>query len=230
MVEANLGNVYLWVVGHHALVHAVEGKFFAVRAPEGSLRDAELIAVYALTVNNLSATVLANLCVCAVGGAHIEVAALQEGEGTLLCVGFQKVLAVLKLHGTDELALLPVHGVGLAAIAHHHDALARKGELGVVEGMYLDVLGVADGLVDVVDAEELGLLAVLLVHEVAGIGVLAHELIAPPGTPAVLRHHVAVVVATEVEVFQGESLLALLGWHDPLCLYVSSADSHHSSQ
>ena len=53
--------------------------------------------------------------------------------------------------------------------------------------------------------------AILAANKIAGIDVLADELIAPPGTPAVLSHHIAIVVAAEVEVFQGECLVALLG-------------------
>ncbi len=45
MIETNFRDVDLRIVGYHTLVHAIEGEQFAVRAPEGTLADAELIAV-----------------------------------------------------------------------------------------------------------------------------------------------------------------------------------------
>ena len=41
--------IYLRIVAHHRLVHAVEGQALAVRTPKGSLLDTELIAVYHLS-------------------------------------------------------------------------------------------------------------------------------------------------------------------------------------
>jgi len=141
----------------------------------------------------------------------IQVVVFQISKSVLLCVCLQKMLAVLEAHFSYTLVLLPVHVVGLAAVAYLHDALASKRKFGVVQGSYLDVLGRSDPLVDVVDAKEFGLLAILLVDKVAGFDILVDELVAPPSTPTVLRHHVAVVLATEVQVFQGERLFAFLG-------------------
>ena len=59
MIEViNLRDIHLWIISHHALVHAVEGEQFAVRAPEGTLADAELIAVNTLTIYDFSAAIL----------------------------------------------------------------------------------------------------------------------------------------------------------------------------
>ena len=59
MIEViNLRDIHLWIICHHALVHAIEGEQFAVRAPEGTLADAELIAVNTLTINDFSAAIL----------------------------------------------------------------------------------------------------------------------------------------------------------------------------
>ena len=45
--------IYLRVIGHHALVHAVEGQIRAFRAPERTFHDAELVAVNRLAVNDV---------------------------------------------------------------------------------------------------------------------------------------------------------------------------------
>ena len=151
-------------------------------------------------------------------GTHIEVAALQIGEGVLLGVSLQEVLAVSKIHLAQQLMLLEVYGISLAAVAYHHDALACKREESIVEGSYLDVFGRSNPLVDVIDAEESGLLACRLVDEIAGIHILANEFIAPPGAPAVLSYHVTIVVAAEVQVFQCKGFLAFLSRNHALSL------------
>ena len=46
----SLEGVALRIVGHHALVHAVEGELLPVGTPEGSLVDAELISMHALSI------------------------------------------------------------------------------------------------------------------------------------------------------------------------------------
>ena len=59
MIEViNLRDIHLRIICYHALVHAVEGEQFAVRAPEGTLADAELIAVNTLTIYDFSAAIL----------------------------------------------------------------------------------------------------------------------------------------------------------------------------
>lgn len=106
--------------------------------------------------------------------------------------------------------------------------LSAKGTLRV-ESSHLDVLGRSDPLVDFVEAEEFGLLAVRLVDEVAGIDVLANELVAPPSSPTVLCHHVAIVVAAEVQILQGEGFLALLRRNNALRLHLGCIHSHHGN-
>ena len=46
------GDVYQRILGYHRLVHAVEGQQRAFRAPEGTFRDAELVAVNALSADD----------------------------------------------------------------------------------------------------------------------------------------------------------------------------------
>ena len=49
--------VDLGIVGHHALVHAVEGQLLSVGTPEGAFVDAELIAVNTLPINYFPRTI-----------------------------------------------------------------------------------------------------------------------------------------------------------------------------
>ena len=50
-------NVHQRVVGHHGLVHSVEGQLLSVVAPERSFVNTKLIAVHALSVNNVTTSV-----------------------------------------------------------------------------------------------------------------------------------------------------------------------------
>ena len=46
-------DVNLRVVCHHALVHTVESQFGAIRTPEGTFIDTELITMYGLSIHDL---------------------------------------------------------------------------------------------------------------------------------------------------------------------------------
>ena len=50
-------DVNLRIVGNHTLVHAVEGQLVAVRTPEGTLVDTELITMHGLSIYDLSTAV-----------------------------------------------------------------------------------------------------------------------------------------------------------------------------
>ena len=54
-------DVHLWVVGHHALVHAVEGKALFVRTPEQAAHDAPFITVNSLAIDDVARPVGSNL-------------------------------------------------------------------------------------------------------------------------------------------------------------------------
>ena len=56
-------------------------------------------------------------------------------------------------------------------------------------------------VVDFFEREEYFLFACGLVYQGAFLNILVYELVTPPCCPTVLRHHVAVVVSAEVEVF-----------------------------
>ena len=65
--------IYLRVIGHHALVHAVEGQIRAFRAPERTFHDAELVAVNRLAVNDVVIYFLYTRWVRAYRGGKIPV-------------------------------------------------------------------------------------------------------------------------------------------------------------
>ena len=50
-------DVHLWIIGYHALVHAVEGKFLTIGTPESAFVDTKLIAMDRLTIDYLTRTV-----------------------------------------------------------------------------------------------------------------------------------------------------------------------------
>ena len=69
------------IVGHHALVHTVEGQLLSVGTPECAFIYSELVAVYRLGVNNVVAAVSGYLAGYAFSVGHIKVVVLDEGNG-----------------------------------------------------------------------------------------------------------------------------------------------------
>ena len=47
-------DIHLRIVGHHALIHAVEGEALSVRTPEGAFLNTEFVAVDTLSIDNLA--------------------------------------------------------------------------------------------------------------------------------------------------------------------------------
>ena len=72
-------DVNLWIVGHHALVHTVECQTLSVRTPEGTLPDAELVAVDALSIYYFATSVRRQLVFLAVTIHHIQLVVLHIG-------------------------------------------------------------------------------------------------------------------------------------------------------
>ena len=75
-------DVYLRIVSHHALIHAVEGQLLSVRTPESSFIDAKLIAVDRLAVDDFARSVVGELILLIVGIPHIELPVLGISNGT----------------------------------------------------------------------------------------------------------------------------------------------------
>ena len=74
-----LEGVHLRIVGHHRLVHAVEGEPLSVGTPEETFLNAELVAVYGLSIHYLSAAVGGQLCVHVIGVGHVELVVFYVG-------------------------------------------------------------------------------------------------------------------------------------------------------
>ena len=74
-------DVYLRIVGHHALVHTIKGQSVAFGAPECTFSDTELIAMHALSVNYLPAAVLTQLVLNALTVNYIKLIVFNIGSG-----------------------------------------------------------------------------------------------------------------------------------------------------
>ena len=74
--------VHLWIIRHHALVHTVESQFLSVRTPECSLFNAELITVYALTIDDFARAVGGELMLVSLTVGHIQLMVLDISRGS----------------------------------------------------------------------------------------------------------------------------------------------------
>ena len=201
-------DIYLWVVGYHALVHAIESQFATIRAPEGTLVDTEFITMHTLTVHNLSAAVCAQLVLLTGTIHHIQLVVLHIGCGTR---GGVPVVGLLSGY-----AVLPDYLLGLEVEQYHrlpvtqlHDRLVGVGESGVHQVAHVLGIITACPLVDVVECKQQGFLTCLGVDGVAGLYILLYQLLAPPCQPHVLWTQVGIVVTAEVQVFECKQFLIL---------------------
>ena len=90
-------DVDLRVVGHHRLVHAVEGKLLAVGTPEDAFLNAELVAVDGLSVDDFARAVGGELPLVACGIAYTELIVLDVGYRARLAVPVAELLALAVL-------------------------------------------------------------------------------------------------------------------------------------
>ena len=196
-------DVDLWVVGHHRLVHAVEGQALAVRTPEGAFSDAELVSMYGGTVHHIAAAVCAQLALLALTINDIKLMVFHVSRCPRMAVPVVGLLsgdAVLPhnfmTHEVNEYERL--------FVAYGDNGFVRIGKGGVHEVAHIAVLFfvAVSPAVDVVESEEQLLLTRPDVNEVAFLHIGLHELVAPPCQPHVLGLQVTVVRTTEVEVFQ----------------------------
>ena len=74
-------NVHLRIVADHGLVHAVESQTLTVGTPKGTLLNAELVAVDALTIDDIATAVRGQLALLVIGCAHEKLAVLDIGHG-----------------------------------------------------------------------------------------------------------------------------------------------------
>ena len=201
------------IVGDHALVHAVEGEACALRVPEEAAFDAELVAVHTLSIDDVARAVGGHLPRVAVSIGDEEVVVVDESHCSACVAPLAGLHAGGALLAPLHLATLDVDEHALLGIGDEQHRLVGigencRGERHQVEGVDLS----ASPFVELGAGEEyfLGELAALgRADGPAGVGVHAHELVAHPPQGAVLRNHVAVVVTTEIQVFECELFLCL---------------------
>ena len=121
--DIRVGDVNLWIIGHHRLVHAVEGELLSVRAPEEASVDAKLITVHALSVYNLARAVVRELsrrahglsAVACGGLSHVELPVLDVSQRACGIAEVRGLCARGHVDGPKCFTRLPVVGHGLVA-------------------------------------------------------------------------------------------------------------------
>ena len=90
-------DIYLRIVCHLTLVHAVESQFLAVGAPEGTGRNTEFISVYGRTVHHTGRAVGGQLVLLVIGIPHVQLVVFHVGYSPrcLVPVGCCLALATL---------------------------------------------------------------------------------------------------------------------------------------
>ena len=213
MIEAiELRYVYLRIVGHHALIHAIESKLLSVWREERSLADAKLVTMNALSVYDIARSVFRQLPVFQSAG-DIKIVVLKVGNGLTLVVQFKHLLTILKLTSAQQRMFLEVDGENLASRVYDNDALSCVWERGLIERVYLYVLGRCYPLVYLIYRKELCFLSRCLIYEETLFCILTHQLVSPPCAPTVLGNHVAIIGTAKVEILKSERFLSFLFWH-----------------
>ena len=204
-----LKDVHLRVVFHHTLVHTVESQSLTVGTPERPFVDAKLVAVYAFAVDNLARAVGGEFDGLAFSIADKEIKIFPEGKcprfATPTFFHFLDVLTRLPPH---DLLLPEVYENALPQVLHQHERLVGVGERGIIEMPDFQRVGCCCPFIEFVVGDENGLLTVLFVDGVAFVYIKTHQLVAPPSVILVLGHHIMVVVASEVQVFERELFLS----------------------
>jgi len=199
-----LGNIDERVIGHHALVHAVECHLIAGVVPENATVDAKLVAVHTLGIDNLLASVGSDLVLITLCIFYPQVVVAHKGCGAAGLVPF--------LHAAFALGALYPHGLvclhvyeDARAVGHHNSlGFSRVGE--TEPGKVLHLLYACPSG-NLVAGEQQFLAGSLGVDDPARVTVYVQGFVAHPHDVAVLRHHVTVVCAAEVEVLERELLL-----------------------
>ena len=201
--------IYLRIVGHHALVHAVESHQVALRTPEDTSVDAEFIAVNALT------TEYAFRFVSYLMSVHIEVVA--DGIGDMSAYRVQVHIGIRFLRqviaGSYGTCHPVVYGITLA-LGQLYFGLVRPWIAQRIEGTYRFDTGFLQCLVHGFEGEEYTFFAVLRVDGLY----LSHfgfdAQVAPPcEAMQVVWLEVEIVVTSRHQVFQREALLVLCHHH-----------------
>ena len=186
-------DIHLRIVCHHALVHAIECHLFSIRTPEDAFLYTELVAVHHLAIHQFTTAVGGQLSGMVVGGNHIQLVVAHKGSGFRLSVPlcFTLVLAILS----------PYHGALLPIVKHPFLAVVEKYHCLVFVGVS-GVHGAMPSFAQVFDVEQRLLLATLQIHGATLLGILKHQLVAPPCEVHGLGPQIEEIFAAKVQVFQ----------------------------
>ena len=123
-----LGNGNQRVVGHHALVHAIEGQPGALRVPEQTALDAELVAVHTLAIDQVARAVAGHLACAASAIGDIQIIVLDIGCSTAHVAPFSGLHIVIDALAPLCLSCLEVDEPLLAVVIDQHQRLVGIGE------------------------------------------------------------------------------------------------------
>ena len=118
------------IIGHHALVHTVEGQACSLGIPEQTTLDAELVAVNALAIHQVTRAVAGHLTGVAGGIGYIEVIILDKGCCTALLVPLASLCVIVDGLPPFHLARLEIHEHVVLAVPCQHQGLVGIGETG----------------------------------------------------------------------------------------------------
>ena len=135
LVSGNMGEkVHLRIVGYHTLVHTIEGETHTIGTPEKTTVDAKLIAMHALSVDDLARAIGGELYVLAtIGRAHIELVATHISRVTRCSVEVACLVLIRTALLPYNLLLLKVDELSFTAKVEQHQRLVAVGEASIVE-------------------------------------------------------------------------------------------------
>ena len=198
-------NVHKGKVGHHALVHTVEGKEPTFRAPEGTLLDTEFVAMDRRSVKQVTRTVGGHLQVLAIGSTNIEVIVLDisraVGCRTELTVG---CAAQCRLHPGNLPTFPVIFKQVLVALETNYHLLSTL-KSGILKGAErIFGRGGTEHRIHLVAVEEESLggchgTSAAVGHQRTGIYTGAHQTLAPPCSRNVLRLQGPILVSAPHE-------------------------------
>ena len=196
-------DIHLRIVGHHTLVHAIEGQPLSVRTPECAFFNAKLITVNTLSIDNLTRAIGGELVLLFVGIDHKELISFH------ICCSLRDAVPVISRLSSDtvlpdDLLLFEVHEDHRPSVTHLNERLVRVGERDIHQVTHISLVVTACPLVDLVEGEELFLLTGFGIDGVTLLHIGLYQLVAPPCQPEVLRLEAVIVRTTEIQVLEGE--------------------------
>ena len=166
-------NIHLRIVGYHRLIHAIEGQLGAVGRPEQSAPYAELVAMYALSVNDTPASVGRQL------GAVAALRLYHELVIFHVCQGFRCFVPRLCLPSSRAVCghlpfcavLLPVQEIHSVLRAQQYERLIRIGKGCSIQRMNLVCSICTEPFVNVCECKKHALFARHLIYNAAFFGI-----------------------------------------------------------